>query len=160
MWDIFQENYVDSKGVDILKASSAFSDADIYDSAMYQNGNWHLMPYFVLNALTIPKNALGHPLDKDKIRAGSCWTKLGNYKMRKQKFDDIRRKSRLGLGTEELCLLKRYAEKGDLEPLLEYGITPQDFDVINHLAVGNGLKSRDVTRVKKALKNAYDGRRT
>lgn len=160
MWDIFQENYVDSKGVDILKASSAFSDADIYDSAMYQNGTWHLMPYFVLNALTIPKNALGHPLDKDKIRAGSCWTKLGNYKMRKQKFDDIRRKSRLGLGTEELCLLKRYAEKGDLEPLLEYGITPQDFDVINHLAVGNGLKSRDVTRVKKALKNAYDGRRT
>jgi hypothetical protein len=66
----------------------------------------------------------------------------------------------MGLSIEEMGLLKTYAENGDLEPLLEYGITPQDFDVINHLAVGNGLKSSDVTRVKKALKNAYDGRRT
>jgi len=76
--------------------------------------------------------------------------------MRKQKYDGIRKKSRMGLGVEELCLLKNYAEKGDLSKLIEYGITPQDFDVINHLAVGNNLKSKDVTRVKKALKNAYD----
>jgi hypothetical protein len=62
----------------------------------------------------------------------------------------------MGLGIEELCLLKRYAENGNLEPLLEYKITPQDFDVINHLSVGNGLKSRDVSKVKKALKNAHE----
>ena len=55
----------------------------------------------------------------------------------------------MGLGVEELCLLKKYAEKGDLSNL-EYKITPQDFDVINHLAVGRSLKSRDVSRVKKA----------
>ena len=29
LWDIFQENYLDSKGVDILKASKSFSDADL-----------------------------------------------------------------------------------------------------------------------------------
>ena len=156
MWDIFQENYIDSKGVDLIKSTISFSDADMYDTYIYQSGNWNLMPYFVLHALTLPKSALGEPLDKNKIRPGSCWTKLGNYKMRKQKFSDIQKKSRTGLGVEELCLLKKYAEKGDLEPLLEYKITPQDFDVINHLAVGNGLKSKDVTRVKKALKNAYD----
>jgi len=156
MWDIFQENYIDSKGADLVGASESFSAADSYDNHIYQSGNWNLMPYFVLHALTIPKACLGEPLDKDKIRPGSCWTKLGNYKMRKQKFYEIRRKSRMGLGVEELCLLKKYAEKGDLEPLLDYKITPQDFDVINHLAVGNGLKSKDVTRVKKALKNAYD----
>tara|TARA_B100001758_G_C18396418_1_gene606229 strand:- start:46 stop:999 length:954 start_codon:yes stop_codon:yes gene_type:complete len=156
MWDIFQENYIDSKGVDLIKSTVSFSDADMYDTYIYQSGNWNLMPYFVLHALTLPKSALGEPLDKDKIRPGSCWTKLGNYKMRKQKFSDIQKKSRTGLGVEELCLLKKYAEKGDLEPLLEYKITPQDFDVINHLAVGSGLKSKDVTRVKKALKNAYD----
>jgi hypothetical protein len=160
LWDVFQENYLNSKGVDVQKATNAFSDADVYDTKMYSCGDWHLMPYFVLNALTIPKTALGEPLDKDKIRPGSCWTKFGNYKMRKYKYDDIRRKSRMGLSIEEMGLLKTYAENGDLEPLLEYGITPQDFDVINHLAVGNGLKSSDVTRVKKALKNAYDGRRT
>jgi hypothetical protein len=156
MWDIFQENYLDSVGVDSVKASRAFSDADYYDSHIYTSGNWNLMPYFVLNALTIPKTALGRPLVKERIRPGSCWTKYGNFRMRKQKFNEINKKSPCGLGIEELCLLKTYAEKGNLEPLLNYKITPQDFDVINHLAVGSSLKSRDVSKVKKALKNAYE----
>jgi hypothetical protein len=155
LWDIFQENYLDSKGVDILKASESFSDADRYDGIMYSQGDWNLMPYFILHSLTIPKSALGVPLRKDQIRPGRCWTKFRNFKMRQHKVEDIKKKSRLGLGVEELCLLKRYAEIGELEPLVSYNITPQDFDIINHLAVGNGLKSRDVTRVKKALKNAY-----
>lgn len=156
VWDIFQENYIDSKGVDVVRSSDSFSLADILDNHIYKSTNWHMMPYFVLHALTIPKSCLGEPLDRNKIRPGSCWTKLGNYRMRKQKYDGIRKKSRMGLGVEELCLLKNYAEKGDLSKLIEYGITPQDFDVINHLAVGNNLKSKDVTRVKKALKNAYN----
>ena len=155
MWDIFQENYLDSRGVNVTRAVEAFSEADMYDTHMYSDGEWNLMPYFVLNALTIPKSSLGEPLQKDKIRPGSCWTKFGNYKMRKQKYEEIRKKSRMGLCVEELCLLKKYAENGDLEPLINYKITPQDFDVINHLAVGNGLKSRNVTKVKKALKDAY-----
>jgi hypothetical protein len=159
LWDIFQENYLDSKGVDVVTTSSSFSDADYYDTHIYSSGSWFLMPYFVLHALTIPKRNLGEALVKDKIRPGSCWTKLGNYKMRKQKFDEIKKKSRTGLGVEELCLLKNYAEKGNLSKLVEYKITPQDFDVINHLAVGNNLKSRDVTKVKKALKNVYEGGR-
>lgn len=153
MWDIFQENYINSKGVDIIRVSQAFSDADIYDTHIYASGNWNLMPYFVLHALTIPKSGLGEPLIREKIRPGSCWTKNGNYKMRKQKYNDIRKKSRMGIGVEEMCLLKQYAEKGHLSHLHSYGITSQDFDVINHLAVGNNLKSRDATRIKKALKH-------
>ena len=140
MWDIFQENYINSNGVNVLKITESFSTADYYDSNIYKYGSWSLMPYFVLHALTIPKKCLGEPLVKDKIRPGSCWTKLGNYKMRKGKFEEIKKKSRMGLGIEELCLLKKYAEKGDLSKLVEYGITHQDFDVINHLAVGSGLK--------------------
>lgn len=155
MFGIFQENYLDSRGVDAAKVSMSFSDADFYDNRIYLGGDWSLMPYFVLHALTIPKTYLGEPLVKEKIRPGSCWTKYGNYKMRKQKYDEIRKKSGMSLGLGELCLLKNYAEKGDLSKLIEYGITPQDFDVINHIALGNGLKSRDVTKVKKALKNAY-----
>ncbi len=158
VWDIFQENYLSSAGVDIERITTSFSDADFYDTHIYSRGVWSLMPYFVLHALTIPKHSLGEPLERDKIRPGSCWTKLGNYKMRKQKFEEIKKKSRLGLGVEELCLLKNYAEKGNLSQLIDYKITPQDFDVINHLAVGNNLKSRDVTKVKKALKNVYEGR--
>jgi len=112
------------------------------------------MPYFILNALSIPKAVLGKPLVRDKIRPGSGWTKFGNYRMRSQKLRDIQRRCGTQLNVEDLCLLKRYAESDQLEPMLQYGLTPQDFDVMNHLAVGNKLKQRDVTRVKKALKNA------
>lgn len=160
IWDVFFENYIDSSGTDIVATTNSFSLTDIFDSHIFSSGNWNLMPYFVINALTIPKYFLGENLIKEKIRPGSCWTKLGNYKMRKQKFDEIKKKSRLGLGIEELGLLKQYAEKGDLSNLIEYGITPQDFDVINHLAVGKGLKAREVSRIKKNLKNVYEGRRT
>jgi hypothetical protein len=159
VWDIFQENYLDSVGTDILRASEAFSLADTYDACIYSNGDWNPMPYFVLCAITVPQASLGEPLVREKIRPGSCWTKMNNYRMRKQKFNILCKKARLGLGIEELCLMKAYAENGDLSHLISYGITSQDFDVINHLSIGKGLKSRDVTRVKKALHNAYDRRR-
>jgi hypothetical protein len=158
IWDIFQENYLDSHGIDYAKAARAFSEADIYDTHMYSYGDWNLMPYFILNALAIPKTTIGKPLVKDKIRPGSCWTKYGNYKMRSQKYREIQRKSQTHLCINALGLLKRYAENENLEPMLECCLTPQDFDVMNHLAVGNKLKQRDVTRIKKALKNAIEQR--
>ena len=156
LWDIFQENYLDSKGVHVNRVASAFSDADVYDSHIYSSGDWNLMPYFVLNALTIPKTGMGTPLIREKIRPGSCWTKYGNYKMRNQKYKEIQKKSKTGLYIDELCLLKKYAETGNVLPMVEYNLSPQDFDVINHLAVGSKLKQRDVTKVKKALKNAIE----
>jgi hypothetical protein len=159
IWDIFQENYLDSKGVNVVKAVNAFSEADIYDTYMYTYGEWNLMPYFVLNALTIPKHALGDPLIKDKIRPGSCWTKYGNFKMRSQKFKEIQCKSGTGLTIDDLCVIKKYAENGNIQKMIDYNLSPQDFDVINHLAVGNKLKQREVTKVKTAIKNAYLRRR-
>ena len=155
IWDIFQENYIDSLGANMESTSMSFSTADVYDSFMYQNGDWSVMPYFVLHSLTIPKHHMGRLLVRDKIRPGSCWTKYGNYKMRNQKYRDIQKRSGFNLCIEDLCVLKRYAENGNVEPMLEYGLTPQDFDVMNHLAIASKLKQRDVTRIKKALKNAY-----
>jgi len=154
VWDIFQENYLDSKGVDVTKAVQGFSMADVYDTQMYSSGDWELMPYFIIEAISVPKSSLGKPLIRDKIRPGSCWTKYGNYKMRNQKYRDIQKRCGTQVGIEDLCLLKKYAENGNIEPMLEYGLTPQDFDVMNHLAIASKLKQRDVTRVKKALKNA------
>jgi hypothetical protein len=154
VWDIFQENYLDSKDVDITRAVQGFSMADVYDTQMYSSGDWELMPYFIIEAISVPKSSLGKPLIRDKIRPGSCWTKYGNYKMRSQKYRDIQKRSGYNLCIEDLCVLKKYAENGNIEPMLDYGLTPQDFDVMNHLAVGSKLKQRDVTRVKKALKNA------
>ena len=160
IWDIFQENYLDSKGVDVTATADAFSDADVYDTKMYTMGDWHLIPYFILNALVIPKSALGEILNKDTIRPGSCWTKFGNFRMRNQKYKEIQKRGGHNLCIDDLSLIRKYAENGDMQPMMEYGLTPQDFDVMNHLAVGNRLKQRDVTRVKKALKNAYEQRKT
>lgn len=151
VWDIFQENYLDSRGVNITETTDAFVEADVYDTKMYSTGDWHLMPYFTLNAVVIPKAKQGEPLVYDKIRPGSCWTKYGNYKMRKQKLKEIHH-----LGVDELCLLKKYAEKGDIKPMLAYGLKSQDFDVMNHLSLQNKLKQKDVVRIKKELKNAQN----
>ena len=159
VWNIFQENYLDSKGVDMLRTSRSFSDADLYDVAIY-NGDWDSMKYFALNAISIPKYALGENLIRDKIRPGSCWTKYGNYKMRMQKLRGISHKTSGKLGVDELCVLKRYAERGDIQPMLDYNLNHQDFDVMNHLAIASKLKQRDVTHVKKALKNAAVGQGT
>lgn len=157
IWDTIHENYVDSKGVDITRAIHGISWADVFDGVIYE-GHWELLPYFIHTGIQAPKSALGKPLDPKKIRSGSSWTKFGNYKMRLRKFNEIRNKTHGKLNIEELCLLKRYAELGRYEKLLEYGLTPQDFDVMNHLAIASKLKQRDVTNIKKGLKNAIENR--
>ncbi|QIG59711.1 hypothetical protein [Dishui Lake phycodnavirus 3] len=153
IWNIFQENYLNSKGVNVDRCAQSFSDADVYDMAIYR-GMWELMPYFSLSAVTVPHANLGKRLEKDKIRPGSCWTKYGNYKMRLQKYRDIQ--IRTGLDIDALCLMKKHAEYGNTKILVDYGITPQDFDVMNHLAISSKLKAKHVTHVKKALKHAID----
>ena len=154
VWDVFQDNYLSSNNINYAAVSMSFSEADLIDNTMYSTGCWGLMPYFCLSAVVVPKSYMKQKLDRQNIKAGSCWTKYGNYRMRLKNFAEIRQKTHSGLTVDHLCLLKKYAEKNQLEPMLEYGLTPQDFDVMNHLAVGNKLKQRDVTRVKKALKNA------
>lgn len=157
IWDTIHENYIDSKGVDILRAIHGISWADVFDGIIYE-GHWELLPYFIHVGIQTPKCALGKPLDPNKIRSGSSWTKFGNYKMRLRKFNEIKNKSGGKLNIEELCLLKKYAELGRYEKLLEYDLTPQDFDVMNHLAIASRLKQRDVTNIKKNLKNAIEAR--
>ena len=155
MWSIFQENYLDSKGVDLAKVSASFSDADIYDSAMYDSttSDWVIMPFFATCAIIIPRFYMPTPLNPDKIRPGAHWTKHGNYKMRQRKFYNIQLRNH-HISMEALCLLQRYAGLGYIEPMLQYDITPQDFDTMNHLCIVNKLKPRDVNTIKKKLKNA------
>jgi hypothetical protein len=157
MWNIFQENYLNSKHVDVARCATSFADADVYDAAIY-NGWWELMPFFSLHAITIPHAYLGDRLRPETLRPGSCWTKYGNYKMRYQKFRDIH--TRTNLDIDSLCVLKKHAEYGNTKILVDYGITPQDFDVMNHLAISSKLKAKHVTHVKKALKHAIDRKHT
>jgi hypothetical protein len=155
MWSIFQENYVDSKDVNTAGASMAFSDADIFDNAMYSslNNEWNVMQYFAHFAITIPRFHMKAHLREDKIRPGSCWTKHGNYKMRAKKLYNIQLRNN-NISIEALSLLQKYAGLGYYDKMLCYDITPQDFDTMNHLCLTNKLKPRDVNTIKKKLKNA------
>ena len=78
--------------------------------------------------------------------------------MRLKKFTEIQRKAPSDVSIDHLCLIKKYAENGNIEKMLEYDLSPQDFDVMNHLAVGSKLKQRDVTNIKKGLKHAIQRR--
>jgi hypothetical protein len=154
MWSIFQENYLDSKDVDYVRAALSFSEADKFDCAMYSgDGDWNMMPFFANAAISIPRFHMRAPLKKEALRPGSCWTKLGNYKMRRRKLSDIQRRNE-NISIDALCLLQTYAGLGYVHKLLEYDITPQDFDTMNHLCIASKLKPRDVNSIKKRLKNA------
>lgn len=149
VWGIIHENYIDSKGINIQKISNALSDADIFDMSIY-SGNWNVMHYFINAVYNTTKFYLKEPLKEKDIRPGSFWTKYGNYKMRYQKYKDL--ELRTGATHQELALLREYAKLGELEKYIEYGLTSQDFDVINHLCVGNKLKPREVSQIKKKIK--------
>jgi hypothetical protein len=155
MWSIFQENYVDSKDVNTLAVSRAFSDADIFDNVMYSSisNDWNMMPFFAHSAITTPRFHMRGALSEDKLRPGSCWTKHGNYKMRAKKLHGIQTRN-TNISIEALGLLQKYAGLGYIDKILSYDITPQDFDTMNHLCLANKLKPRDVNTIKKRLKNA------
>jgi hypothetical protein len=156
MWDVFSNNYLYSPGVNMVKLAKSFSESDLFDTVMYHEGTWELMPYFVNAALRIPKHYMGMPLKKEKIKPGSSWTKHGNMRMRAQKIKDISNFSgvQVRLSNDELCLLQKYASLKNIDPLLSYKISPQSFDVMNHLCLMSKLKPRDVSYVKKKLKDA------
>ena len=152
MCDVIHGNYLSSKGSDIPNIMESLSIADTYDIAMYK-GNWEYMPYYIASGIATPKYHLGAELQPEVIRAGSGWTKYGNYKMRLQKLKNIQCNHSTPLGVDELALIRQYAAAGIMEPLIEYKLAPSDFDVMNHLALGNKMKPNEVMRVKKKMRS-------
>ena len=151
IWSIIQENYPDSITDNFEKITHALSQADNFDTEIY-NGVWDIMPYFVLNAIKIPKSYFEKQIDPENVRPGRFWTKYGNQKMRHQKIKSIQCRSPIKMGQGEFMLLREYAKKGNVSYFKKYNLTPQDFDVMNHLAIHNKLKQREVTKIKKLIK--------
>jgi hypothetical protein len=151
MASIMHENYPQSKGCDIERISLSFSDGDVLDQGMY-HGYWDVMYAYANSTLAIPRAYLGEPIKESKIRAGSVWTKDGNMRVRAQRLATIR--ERTGLGIDALNALCVQARFKNVSKIVEYGLTASDFDVMNHICVGNRLKASEVTRVKKLINNA------
>tara|TARA_B110001452_G_scaffold264792_1_gene268363 strand:- start:853 stop:1941 length:1089 start_codon:yes stop_codon:yes gene_type:complete len=151
IWSIIQENYPDSIEENYDKIAYSLSQADLYDDELYK-GDWDIMPYFSLCAIKIPRMYFIKPLNKDNIRPGKFWTKFGNQKMRYQKIKSIQGRANSKLNHHEFNILREYAKKGDVSRFKEYNLIPQDFDVMNHLGLHNKLKQREVTKIKKLIK--------
>lgn len=152
IWGMIHENYVDSSKADITRISASMSDADLHDMNIYK-GNWYSMPFFIDTALKIPRLYLNGTLNENTLRPGSFWTKYGNYKMRYQKYRDISMRAN-GATHQELTLLREYARSGNVDIYTSYNLDAQDFDVINHLALSNKLKPREVSQIKKKIKES------
>ena len=58
---------------------------------------------------------------------------------------------RMDLDLDALMLLRDRAEAGDYEILREYGIQPQDVDVMSHLSPMRKLKPKTLNTIKKWL---------
>ena len=72
--------------------------------------------------------------------------------MRNKKIKSMsHRVPRMDLDIDGLMLLRDMAEAGDYEILKEYGIQPQDVDVMSHLSPIRKLKPKAVSTIKKWL---------
>lgn len=150
--DVIHDNYLSLKKCNFNKVIHSLSIADVYDTAMYK-GEWDFMPYYVAAGIATPKIHMQHELDPETLKPGSAWTKYGNFKMRQQKLKNIQNKHRTRLGVDELAVIRMYTAKGQFENAISYGLEPSDFDVMNHLALGNKMKPSELTRVKKKLRS-------
>jgi hypothetical protein len=151
MASILNANYIDGpKKLDFALIADYFSQADVIEDAVF-SGSWDLLPYFNLLGCILPAVAIGHTL-KSPLKPGSSWTKYQNICMRNKKIKAMsHRVPRLDLDLEALMLLRDMAEAGDCELLKEYGIQPQDVDVMSHLSPLRKLKPKALSTIKKWL---------
>lgn len=155
-WDMVHENYTDSANSNLAYISECMSQADVLDTEIYK-GNWGLVPFFSSISTVAPALQIRHSLERSKIRSGSAWTKFGNFKMRHMKFVAMSNRCRHSVDIDSLMLLKQYCQTDKeraLEICKEYKIVSSDMDVINHLAILNKMKPKELQSIKKSLKDA------
>lgn len=146
---ILHENYLDGKA-NLADISEMFSQSDAIETRVY-GGQWDLLHYFNFWGCILPAVELKHSLGQ-KLRPGSTWTKYQNMCMRSKRISALAtRIPGKKLCYDELVLLREYAEHEQFEPLREYGLEPQDIDVLNHLSPLRKLKPKTVSFLKKCL---------
>ena len=153
-WDIVHENYPDSPNVDMIIISECMSQSDVLDNEIYK-GNWSLIPLFSTVSAIIPAVQINHALERSTVRSGSAWTKFGNFKMRNMKYRSMSNRTEYKMDVDSLMVLKLYCQTDKekaLEICKEYKLVSSDIDVINHLAIVNKMKTKELQSIKKSLK--------
>lgn len=150
-WGIIHENYLDSPDVkdSFEEISELMSISDVFDTIIYEN-NWDDLKYFNLFAIIMPAIKMKHSISTDNMRPGSAWTKYSNYKMRLSRFKSMR------IPLESVYLHRMYLENGDISRFLNYKLKSIDVDTINHLCIETKLKAKNILKLKKQIKNAYE----
>jgi hypothetical protein len=150
VWNMIQENYVDTKGIDMATCadiSDALSMGDIYDRKIYADGVWDsLMPYFITEGCIVPCQLMKQKLNDTKLRAGSMWTKFQNACMRRKKIRETK------LERSELQVIRSMVERGDYTMLDEYKLDSASIDVMNHIVIDQKLKPKIVENAKKYVR--------
>jgi len=152
MASILNANYVDGPKarLDFALIADYFSQADVIEDSVF-SGSWDLLPYFNLFGCILPAVAIGHTL-KPPLKPGSTWTKYQNICMRNKKIKSMsHRVPRMDLDLDALMLMRDMAEDGNYDILREYGIQPQDVDVMSHLSPLRKLKPKALSTIKKWL---------
>ena len=155
-WDMVHENYPDSKNINLVTMSECMSLADVLDSEIYK-GNWDFIPLFSMISTISPAVQINHTLERSSLRAGSAWTKFGNFKMRYSKFCSMSNRCGYSMDIDSLMLIKMYCQQNPqkaLEICKNYKLESPDMDIMNHLALINKLKAKDLQAIKKSLKAA------
>lgn len=150
---IIQANYIDSAGrLEVI--SEYLSVADMLDSRVYA-GDWNMLPYFNLFGCILPAYEINHSLGPN-LRPGETWTKYQNMCMRSKRIAAMSNKiPHCHLDLEALLLIRDYIEKDCDEAvrlMREYGFTPQDVDVLNHVSPYRKIKAKTLSTIKKCLK--------
>lgn len=154
IWDIVHENYIDAENIDLPFIAECMSYSDILDNIIY-NGCWDIIPFFSTISTIIPAIKINHTLKKATMRSGSAWTKFGNYKMRNIKYKSMSNRNVHKLDVDAMMVLRTYCQKDKIKTIelfKTYGLNGSDVDVINHLAVINKLKTKEIQLLKKSLK--------
>jgi hypothetical protein len=150
---IIQANYIYSSGrTDVI--SEQLSMADVIDSMVYA-GDWNMLPYFNLFGCILPAYEINHSLGSE-LRPGETWTKYQNMCMRSKRISTMCNKvPHCPLDMDALLLIRDYIEKdcdGAVRLMREYGFTPQDVDVLNHVSPYRKIKAKTLGTLKKCLK--------
>jgi hypothetical protein len=149
---ILNANYVDvpKNRIDLASVAGLFSTADVFETKVYA-GDWDLLPFYNLFGCILPAIEIGHNL-APPLKPGSTWTKYQNMCMRGKKIQAMARRSPgKNLTIDELMLLRDYAEREQVGLLIEYGLTPHDMDVLNHLSPLRKIKPKALASLKKCL---------